>query len=100
MWSHYHHTLQVIYGQGTATLELMQDAGDLDVVFLPIGGASSLIQPICFCDNSFSHLCRCNIAGGGLIAGGVLAAKGTNLKKHIQKTSLFNICSLKRIFLV
>lgn len=42
----------VIAGQGTATLELLADAGDLDVLVVPVGG-------------------------GGLIAGSAIAAKGT-----------------------
>jgi threonine dehydratase len=41
----------VIAGQGTATLELLEEVGDLDVVIVPVGG-------------------------GGLIAGSAIAAKG------------------------
>lgn len=43
----------VIAGQGTATLELLEDAGDLDVLLVPVGG-------------------------GGLIAGAALAAAAVN----------------------
>lgn len=47
---HPFHDEKLIAGQGTAALELFQDAGDLDVLFVPVGG-------------------------GGLIAGCAVAAK-------------------------
>jgi threonine dehydratase len=48
----------VIAGQATATMELLEDAGDLDVVLVPVGG-------------------------GGLIAGAVLAARATGSRAEI-----------------
>jgi threonine dehydratase len=47
---HPYDDLNVIAGQATATLELLEDAGDLDVILVPVGG-------------------------GGLIAGAVLAVE-------------------------
>ncbi|MEJ7667205.1 MAG: pyridoxal-phosphate dependent enzyme [Casimicrobiaceae bacterium] len=54
---HPYDDFQVIAGQGTATLELLQDVPDLDVVIAPVGG-------------------------GGLLSGTALAA--TSLKPDIQ----------------
>ena len=48
---------QVIYGQGTAAIELLEDYPDLDYIFVPVGG-------------------------GGLIAGTALAA--SNFSKHCK----------------
>ncbi|MGD0473158.1 MAG: threonine ammonia-lyase [Candidatus Velthaea sp.] len=49
---------QVIAGQGTATLELLEDGGDFDVLLVPVGG-------------------------GGLIAGAVLAAMAANSRAEV-----------------
>jgi threonine dehydratase len=49
---------RVIAGQATATLELLEDAGDLDVVLVPVGG-------------------------GGLIAGAVLAVQAAGSRAEV-----------------
>ena len=48
----------VIAGQGTATLELLEDAGDLDAILVPVGG-------------------------GGLIAGAVLAVEAAGSRAEV-----------------
>ena len=48
----------VIAGQGTATLELLEDAGDLDAILVPVGG-------------------------GGLIAGAVLAVEAAGSRTEV-----------------
>jgi threonine dehydratase len=50
-WVHPYDDRQVIAGQGTIALEMLEEAGDLDVLVIPIGG-------------------------GGLIAGNAIAARG------------------------
>ena len=50
--------LNVIFGQGTTTLELLQDHPDLDACFLPVGGGG-LISGACIAVND-----RCPVIGG------------------------------------
>ncbi|MDO5968416.1 pyridoxal-phosphate dependent enzyme [Flavivirga aquimarina] len=47
----------VIYGQGTAAIELLEDYGDLDYIFTPVGGGGLLAGTI-LAANYFSNGCK------------------------------------------
>ncbi|MCF8274605.1 MAG: pyridoxal-phosphate dependent enzyme [Flavobacteriaceae bacterium] len=51
----------VIYGQGTATIELLEDYPDLDYIFSPVGGGG-LIAGTALAANYFSN--HCKVIGG------------------------------------
>ncbi|GGK10061.1 serine/threonine dehydratase [Yeosuana aromativorans] len=52
---------QVIYGQGTAAMELLEDYPDLDYLFTPVGGGG-LIAGTALAANYFSE--HCKVIGG------------------------------------
>ncbi|GAA3649068.1 pyridoxal-phosphate dependent enzyme [Flavivirga jejuensis] len=47
----------VIYGQGTAAIELLEDYSDLDYIFTPVGGGGLLAGTI-LAANHFSNTCK------------------------------------------
>lgn len=47
----------VIYGQGTAAIELLEDYNDLDYIFTPVGGGGLLAGTI-LAANHFSNTCK------------------------------------------
>jgi len=53
--------LEVIYGQGTAAIELLEEQPDLDYIFTPVGGGG-LIAGTCLAAKYFSETCK--IIGG------------------------------------
>ena len=53
--------LNVIYGQATAAIELLEDHPDLDYIFAPIGGGG-LIAGTCLAAKNFSN--KCKVIGG------------------------------------
>ena len=58
---HPSNNLQVIYGQGTAALELLQDHPDINALFVPVGGGG-LIAGTALAAHYFGN--RCSIIGG------------------------------------
>ncbi len=52
---------QVIYGQGTAAIELLEDHPELDYIFSPVGGGG-LIAGTALAAKYFSH--KCKVIGG------------------------------------
>lgn len=53
--------MNVILGQGTATIELLEEQPDLDAIFCPVGGGG-LIAGTCLATNHFSS--NCTVYGG------------------------------------
>lgn len=53
--------LEVIYGQGTAAIELLEEQPELDVIFTPVGGGG-LIAGTAIATHHFSE--KCKVIGG------------------------------------
>jgi len=53
--------LEVIYGQGTAAIELLEEQPELDYIFVPVGGGG-LIAGTCLAAKYFSKACK--VIGG------------------------------------
>lgn len=57
MFIHPSNDINVIYGQGTAAIELLEDYPELDYIFAPVGGGGLLAGTI-LASNAFSNTCK------------------------------------------
>ncbi|HEX2656402.1 MAG TPA: threonine ammonia-lyase [Xanthobacteraceae bacterium] len=97
-WVHPYDDAQVIAGQGTAALEMLEDCPDLDVLVVPIGGgglisgmaiAAKAVKPsieIIGVEASLYPSMRCAIGGENRPIGGPTLAEGIAVKNVGQLT--------------